>query len=130
MGDLLIGSTSLMKLNWSKDDMRLKDIDFTSSSTNLAQHLTCNFHFFKSWFIKLQGDHYRNQVSEDQHKSLFLVDASTSYALKSGIEFSLSALNLFNQHTYGYTTYSSLTRMSKEYQLRGRTILGSVFFHF
>ena len=118
------------ELNWSKDDMRLKDIDFTSSSTNLAQHLTCNFHFFKSWFIKLQGDHYRNQVSEDQHKSLFLADASTSYALKSGIEFSLSAFNLFNQRTYGYTTYSSLTRMSKEYQLRGRTIIGSIFFHF
>lgn len=118
------------ELNWSKDEMNLKNISLKSSSTSLAQHLTCNFHPLKSWFIKLQGDHYRNQVSEEQHKTLFLTDASTSYSLKSGVEFSLSALNLFNQRTYGYTTCSSLTRMSKSYQLRGKTVMGSVFFHF
>lgn len=118
------------EFNWGKDGMTLKTIDFKSSSTSLAQNLTCNLHLLKPWFIKLQGEHYCNQVSENQHKNLFLADASTSYSLKGGVELSLTALNLFNQHTYGYTVYSGLTRMSKQYQLRGRTILMSIFFHF
>ena len=42
----------------------------------------------------------------------------------------LQVFNLFNQRTYGYTVYSGLTRTGKEYKLRGRTILMSMFFHF
>lgn len=118
------------ELNWNKDKMTLKTLDLSSSSTSLAQHLTCHFQPLKSWFIKLQGEHYRNQVADNQHKSLFLADASTSYSFKNSMELSLTALNLFNQSTYGYTAYSGLTRMSKEYQLRGRTVLLSIFFHF
>ena len=118
------------EFNWGKDGMTLKNIDFNSSSTSLAQYLTCNIHPLKPWFIKLQGEHYCNQVSEDQHKNLFLADASTSYSLKGGVELSLTALNLFNQRTYGYTVYSGLTCISKQYQLRGRTVLMSIFFHF
>lgn len=45
------------------------------------------------------------------------------------MELSLIALNLFNQGTYGNTVYSG-GRTSKEYQLRGRTILMSIFFIF
>lgn len=118
------------ELNWSKDGMTMKNIDFKSSSISLAQHLACHIQPLKSWFIHLQGEHYSNQVAEHQHKNLFLADASSSYSFKSGIEISFTALNLFNQRTYGYTSYSGLTRVSKEYQLRGRTLLGSIFFHF
>lgn len=46
------------------------------------------------------------------------------------MELSLIALNLFNQGTYGNTVYSGVPRTSKEYQLRGRTILMSIFFIF
>ena len=118
------------ELNWDKDKMVLKNLGFDSSSTNLAQNLTFNFQPLKSWFIKLHGEHYRNQIADHQHKNLTLADASTSYGFRNGMELSLTALNLFNQRTYGYTVYSGLTRTSKEYQLRGRTILMSIFFHF
>ena len=118
------------ELNWDKNEMTLKTLDLNSTSISLAQHLTCNFQPLKSWFIKLQGEHYRNQVADNQYKYLFLADASTSYSFKNGMELSLTALNLFNQRTYGYTAYSGLTRMSKDYQLRSRTILMSIFFHF
>ena len=118
------------ELNWSKDGMTLKNIDLKSSSTSLAQHLACHIQPLKSWFIHLQGEHYGNQVAEHQHKNLFLADVSSSYSFKSGMEISISALNLFNQRTYGYTSYSGLTRISKEYQLRGRSVLASIFFHF
>lgn len=118
------------ELNWDKDKMVLKNLGFDSSSTNLAQNLTFNFQPLKSWFIKLHGEHYRNQIADHQHKNLTLADASTSYGFRNGMELSLTALNLFNQRTYGYTVYSGLTRTGKEYQLRGRTILMSIFFHF
>ena len=118
------------ELNWDKDKMVLKNLGFDSSSTNLAQNLTFNFQPLKAWFIKLHGEHYRNQIADHQHKNLTLADASTSYGFRNGMELSLTALNLFNQRTYGYTVYSGLTRTSKEYQLRGRTILMSMFFHF
>ena len=118
------------ELNWNKDKMVLKNLGFDSSSINLAHHLTFNFQPLKSWFIKLHGEHYRNQIADHQYKNLTLADASTSYGFKNGMELSLTALNLFNQRTYGYTIYSGLTRTGKEYQLRGRTILMSIFFHF
>lgn len=116
--------------SWYKDEMTLKTLALQSSSTSLSQHLTCNFYPLKSWLVKLQGEHYRNQVADRQHKSLFLADVSTTYSFKNGMELSLTALNLFNQRTYGYTAYRGLTRTSKEYQLRNRTILMSIFFHF
>lgn len=91
---------------------------------------TFNFNPIKSWQIKIVGDHFCNQVAENQHKNLYLADASTSYSLKNGIELTLWVLNLFDQRTYGYTINENLSRMSKEYQLRARTIIGSVFLHF
>lgn len=120
----------IYELSWNLDEMTLKTLGFQSSSTSLSQHITCNFHPLKSWFVKLQGDYYRNQVADNQHKSLFLADVSTSYSFKNGMELNLATLNLFNQQIYGYTVYSGFTRLSKEYQLRNRTILMSIFFHF
>lgn len=60
------------ELNWDKDKMVLKNLGFDSSSTNLAQNLTFNFQPLKSWFIKLHGEHYRNQIADHQHKILLL----------------------------------------------------------
>lgn len=91
---------------------------------------TFNFNPIKSWQIKIVGDHFCNQVSGNQHKNLYLADASTSYSFDNGVEISLSAFNICDQRTYGYTINESLSRMSKEYQLRARTIIGSVFLHF
>ena len=118
------------ELSWTRDVMKMSDTDIESTYTNHAQFLTLNFNPLKPWLIKLQGDYFYNQVSESQHKGLFLSDASTSYSLKNGIELSVMAFNLFNQRKYGYTINESLTRMSKEYRLRARTVMATVFFHF
>lgn len=118
------------KIACSKSVMRMKDADMKSTTTDLAQKLTLNFNPTEQWQIRLIGDHFRNQVAENQHKNLYLADASTSYSLKNGIELTLWVLNLFDQRTYGYTVNENLSRMSKEYQLRARTIIGSVFLHF
>lgn len=118
------------EITYDKSVMRMKDADLRSSTTDRMQKLTLNFNPTEQWQIKFVGNHFRNQVADNQHKSLFLADASTSYSLKNGIELSASVFNLFDQRTYGYTVNESLSRMSKEYQLRARTIIGSVFLHF
>lgn len=118
------------EIKMNKSVMTMKEVAMETKTTDQSQHLTINFFPTERWQIKLIGDYFHNQVAEGQHKNLYLADASTSYNLKNGIEFSLTALNLFDQHTYGYTTEGSLTRMSKEYKLRARTIIGSMFFHF
>ncbi|MCQ2215955.1 MAG: carboxypeptidase-like regulatory domain-containing protein [Bacteroidales bacterium] len=118
------------EIKMNKSVMTMKEVAMETKTTDQSQHLTINFFPTERWQIKLIGDYFHNQVAEGQHKNLYLADASTSYNLKNGIEFTLTALNLFDQHTYGYTTEGSLTRMSKEYKLRARTIIGSMFFHF
>lgn len=118
------------EIKMNKSVMTMKEVAMETKTTDQSQHLTINFFPTERWQIKLIGDYFHNQVAEGQHKNLYLADASTSYNLKNGIEFTLTALNLFDQHTYGYTTEGSLTRMSKEYKLRDRTIIGSLFFHF
>lgn len=118
------------EIKMNKSVMTMKEVAMETKTTDQSQHLTINFFPTERWQIKLIGNYFHNQVAEGQHKNLYLADASTSYNLKNGIEFSLTALNLFDQHTYGYTTEGSLTRMSKEYKLRARTIIGSMFFHF
>lgn len=120
----------IYEIELDKSVMTMKDADMKSSTTDQSQHLTFNLFPTEQWKLKIVGDHFRNQIAEGQHKNLFLADASTSYSLKNGIELSITAMNLFNQRTYGYTTNESLSRMSQEYKLRARTIIGSVFFHF
>lgn len=120
----------IYELTYGKESMKLKGINIKSNSTSFSQRLTCNLNITKSWVIKLLGEHYSNQISENRHKQLFLTDISTAYSFKKGVELSLNVRNLFNQKSYAYTTYSSLTQMHQEYELRPRNIWASVFFHY
>ena len=118
------------QLTAAKSLMSLATADLESSTTDLSQKLTLNFYPIERWQIKLIGDHFRNQISDNQHKNLYLADLSSSYTFSNGVELSFTALNLFDQRTYGYTINESLLRTSKEYQLRARMIMASVYLHF
>lgn len=120
----------IYELTFGKELMKFKEIDIKSASTSVSQRLTCNLNISKSWVFKLFGEHYSNQISENRHKQLFIADISTAYSFKSGVELSLNIRNLFNQKTYAYTAYSSLTQIHQQYELRTRNIWASVFFHF
>ena len=118
------------EITYSNESMTLKDIDIRSSSNHLSQRFSCNLNITKAWLLKLSGEHYSNQLSDNTHKQLLLADFSTSYAFAHGVELSLNVRSLFNQKTYAYTSYTDLMQIRQEYELRPRNIWASVFFHF
>lgn len=76
------------------------------------------------------GEHYYNKMSNNASKHLFLADAEFAYSFARGWELNLYVKNIFNQDKYSYTVYDGLTNMSKEYKIRSRNFLASVFFRF
>ena len=110
--------------------MRAKDSGVKNTTYSLVQRFIANLKFSNYFFVTLKGEYYNNQVSESNRKRLLLGDLSMTYSTKSGWEFSVEARNVFNHKTYAYTTYSDLLAVGKEYTIRPRNIIASVFFHF
>lgn len=118
------------EFNYEKNWLKVKDTETESSSESISQTLSCNFTPDKKYYIQLIGEHYYNKMSNNVSKHLFLADAEFTYSFASGWELNLSVKNIFNQNRYRYTVYDGLTNMSKEYEIRPRNFLASVFFRF
>lgn len=118
------------ELNYAKSRLSVKGTGVKSSSQSVSQVLSCNFTPGKKYYIQLTGEHYYNKMANNVSKHLFLADADFTYSFGSGWELNLSVKNIFNQNKYSYTVYDSLTSMNKEYKIRPRNFLASVFFRF
>lgn len=118
------------EFNYASNRLNVKDTGVKSSSESISQALSCNFIPGKKYYIQLTGEHYYNKMSNNVSKHLFLADAEFTYSFASGWELNLSVKNIFNQDEYSYTAYDGLTSMSKEYKIRPRNFLASVFFRF
>ncbi|MEG1403299.1 carboxypeptidase-like regulatory domain-containing protein [Bacteroides sp.] len=118
------------EFNYVSNRLNVKDTGVKSSSESISQVLSCNFILGKKYYIQLTGEHYYNKMSNNVSKHLFLADAEFTYSFANGWELNLSAKNIFNQDEYSYTVYDGLTSMSKEYKIRPRNFLASVFFRF
>lgn len=111
-------------------EMLSKDTGISNTTNSLIQRFTANINFTKLFYLTLRGEYYNNQVADDTRKHMFFGDMSLSYSLKSGWEFTIEGRNLFNEKTYAYTAYSDLVSFQKEYTIRPRNIIASIFFHF
>ena len=118
------------ELAFSRNWMKMKNSDMQSSYNNLSQLFSCNITPSKKWYVQLTGEHYYNEITPDVSKQLFLADAEFTYSFSGGWELNLSVKNLFDQNLYAYTLYDGLTSMSREYRIRGRNVMASVFFRF
>lgn len=118
------------EFNYANNRLNVKDTGIMSSSESISQALSCNFTPGKKYYIQLVGEHYYNKMSNNVSKHLFLADAEFTYSFANGWELNLSVKNIFNQDVYRYTVYDGLTSMSKEYKIRPRNFLASVFFRF
>ncbi len=118
------------ELEFSRNRLSLTNSETESSYTNLSQKLTCHITPFKTWSLELVGEHYYNEITADVSKHFFLSDAAFTYSFRGGWELNLSVTNIFNQRIYAYTLFDGLTSMVREYRIRPRNFLASVFFRF
>ena len=121
-------------LRWLSFDYR-----FSWASTRLAMNGTnaswlgkmenevlLNIMPHKKWEWHISGEHYRNELTSNQFKNVFLLDTKVIYKLNKRLELSGSLRNIFNQRTYNYTTYNQLTSFESQRWLRGRELLISI----
>lgn len=117
-------------ITFTTDKMRSKSTGISSSTSSLTHRLTANISFSERLYATLRGEYYDNKIADNTRKHLFLGDLSLTYSTKGGWEFSIEARNLFNQRSYAYKSTSELTVFQKQYTIRPRNILATVFLHF
>ena len=121
-------------LRWLSFDYRFEwassrlSMNGTSASWlgNMENELLLNIMPHKKWEWHISGEHYRNELTSDQFKNVFLLDTKVIYKLNKRLELSASLSNIFNQRTYNYTTYNQLTSFESQRWLRGRELLISI----
>ncbi|MDE6552317.1 MAG: hypothetical protein K2K98_05070 [Muribaculaceae bacterium] len=93
---------------------------------NMENELLLNIMPHKKWEWHFSGEHYRNELTEDNFKNVLLLDTKLIYKLNKRLELSVSLSNIFNQRTYNYTTYNQLSSFESQRWLRGRELLISI----
>lgn len=93
---------------------------------SMENELLLNIMPHKKWEWHISGEHYRNELTEDNYKNVFLLDTKLIYKLNKRLELSASLSNIFNQRTYNYTTYNQLSSFESQRWLRGRELLISI----
>ncbi len=121
-------------LRWLSFDYRFEwassrlSINGTNASwlDNMENELMLNIIPHKKWEWHISGEHYRNEITSDRFKNVFLLDTKVTFKLNKRLELSASLNNIFNQRTYNYTTYNQLTSFESRRWLRGRELLISI----
>jgi hypothetical protein len=90
---------------------------------NLKQNFTYYIPITKKINIMIIGEYLRNQVSANQHVTMFLMDAVARYKVSPKFELTLSLNNIFDTREYSYSSYTDLYYMSYSYKLRPMNIL-------
>ncbi len=118
------------ELSFSRNWMKMKNTGLQTSYDNLLQKASATISPGKRWMVQVMSEHYYNEITANDSRHFFLADAGVTYSFINGVELNLSVKNIFNQNLYSYTTYSGLRAMSKEYTIRPRNVMASVFFRF
>ena len=113
------------RFEWASSRMSMNGIN-ASWLGNMENELLFNIMPHKKWEWHICGEHYRNELTSDQFKNVFLLDTKLIYKLNKRLELSASLSNIFNQRTYNYTTYNQLTSFESQRRLRGRELLISI----
>ena len=109
-------SSSRLQMNSSK-------ADWLGSMQN---EVLFNIMPHKKWEWQINGEYYRNELTTDNFKNVFLLDTKVIFKLNKKIEFSTSLTNVLNQKTYNYITYNQLNSFESQRWLRGRELLFTI----
>jgi len=121
-------------IRWLSFDYRF---DFSSSRLNMngvkaswlgnmENELLLNVMPHSKWEWHISGEHYRNELTSNYYKNVFLLDTKIVFKLNKRLEFSASLSNIFDQRTYNYKSYNQLTSFESQRWLRGRELLISI----
>ena len=113
------------RFEWASSRLAMNGIN-ASWLGNMENELLLNIMPHKKWEWHISGEHYRNELTSDQFKHVFLLDTKVIFKLNKRLELSASLSNIFNQRTYNYTTYNQLTSFESQRWLRGRELLISI----
>lgn len=78
------------------------------------------------WQWTINGEHYRNEITDGKFKNVVMLDTKLTYLLSKRIELSALLTNILDNRSYKYTTYSELSSFESQRQLRGRQLLFSI----
>ncbi len=77
----------------------------------------------RKWQWTISGEHYRNELTENNYKNVVMLDTKLTYQLNKKIQLSAGLTNILDKRSYNYTTYSDLSSFESRRQLRGRELL-------
>ena len=93
---------------------------------SMENELLFNIMPHKKWEWHISGEYYRNELTADFFKNVFLLDTKVIFKLNKKIEFSGSLTNVLNQKTYNYIIYNQLNSYESQRWLRGRELLFTI----
>ncbi len=94
--------------------------------STMENELSLTFIPHRKWQWTVSGEHYRNELTENNFKNIVLLDTKLTYQLNKKIELAASLTNILNCRNYNYTTYNQLTSFECQRQLRGRQFIFSI----
>jgi hypothetical protein len=118
------------ELSFTQNWLQIEKSPIQTSFINLSQNFSLNITPKKNWLLQFIGEHYYNEMPDGVSKHFFLADSEFTYTFKGGWEFNFLIKNIFNQNTYSYTTFDRLSEMNREFKIRPRNIIASIYFKF
>ncbi len=113
------------RMDYSDSRLTMNGLSESWLST-MENELGLTFIPHHKWQCTVSGEHYRNELTEHNYKSIVMIDTKLTYQLNKKIEFAASLTNMLNKRSYNYITYSQLSSFEGLRQLRGRQLLFSI----
>lgn len=115
-------------LTFAQQRLKKKNSEFKSIRNNLSQVLALTILPSKAYYLKLNVEHYYNQISKDLSKHFVFADLDLIYNFKKGPEVSLGVKNILNQKRYDYTLFDGLSSTYRSFTIRPFNVLATVLF--
>lgn len=116
------------ELAYFRDLMRLKNGDADIENDRFKQALSVAVTPIKKLRFQFSGVYYHNEIAAGTSKDLFIADASVVYSTDKSWEISGSLRNISNRNRYSYAINDALSAVYREYAIRPRELVVSLFF--
>lgn len=110
------------------DLLRLKNGDADVENDRFKQALSVAVIPIKKLRFQFVGVYYHNEIAASTSKDLFIADGRAVYSVNKSWEISGSLRNILNRDRYSYAINDVLSAVYREYAIRPRALIVSLFF--